>query len=375
MRRQGRKMRFILVLILVAMIGIFAVGCKVWNSSEDTEKTGSDATAEEKDTSDPKDAESDDTEGDDSAGNITAEVDSHGIVKLHVDTVHLSDSLGNAVQLRGVSTHGLAWYPQYVNAEAFQTLRDDWGANVVRLAMYTNEYGGYCAGGDREKLKQLVRDGVEEATNLGMYVIVDWHILSDCNPMTNKEEAKAFFTEMSAEFRSYDNVIYEICNEPQNSPWDSVIKPYAEEVIPCIRANDSDAIILVGTNTWSQDIDEVVGNQLDDANTMYVVHFYAGTHKDDLRNRVKSALDAGVPVFVSECSISDASGNGSLDYESGQAWVDLLNSYQVSFVTWSLSNKEESSALLRSDCTSISGWSDEELSDAGKWWKQRIHGQ
>jgi endoglucanase len=180
---------------------------------------------------------------------------------------------------------------------------------------------------------------------------------------------------MSEEFRSYDNVIYEICNEPQNSPWDSVIKPYAEEVIPCIRANDSDAIILVGTNTWSQDIDEVVGNQLDDANTMYVVHFYAGTHKDDLRNRVKSALDAGVPVFVSECSISDASGNGSLDYESGQAWVDLLNSYQVSFVTWSLSNKEESSALLRSDCTSISGWSDEELSDAGKWWKQRIHGQ
>ncbi len=241
--------------------------------------------------------------------------------------------------------------------------------------MYTNEYGGYCAGGDREKLKQLVRDGVEEATNLGMYVIVDWHILSDCNPMTYKEEAKAFFTEMSAEFRSYDNVIYEICNEPQNSPWDSVIKPYAEEVIPCIRANDSDAIILVGTNTWSQDIDEVVGNQLDDANTMYVVHFYAGTHKDELRNRVKSALDAGIPVFVSECSISDASGNGSLDYESGQAWVDLLNSYQVSFVTWSLSNKEESSALLRPDCTSLSGWSDEELSDAGKWWKQRIHGQ
>ncbi len=354
MRRQGRKMRFILVLILVAMIGIFAVGCKAWNSSEDTEKTGSDATAEKKD---------------------TAEVDSHGIVKLHVNGVHLSDSLGNAVQLRGVSTHGLAWYPQYVNAEAFQTLRDDWGANVVRLAMYTNEYGGYCAGGDREKLKQLVRDGVEEATNLGMYVIVDWHILSDCNPMTYKEEAKAFFTEMSAEFRSYDNVIYEICNEPQNSPWDSVIKPYAEEVIPCIRANDSDAIILVGTNTWSQDIDEVVGNQLDDANTMYVVHFYAGTHKDELRNRVKSALDAGIPVFVSECSISDASGNGSLDYESGQAWVDLLNSYQVSFVTWSLSNKEESSALLRPDCTSLSGWSDEELSDAGKWGKQRIHGQ
>ena len=101
---------------------------------------------------------------------------------LRVSGTTLTDASGNAVQLRGVSTHGLAWFPEYVNKEAFETLRDDWGANVVRLAMYTEEYGGYCNGGDKEALKQLIDDGVSYATELGMYVIIDWHILSDGNP-------------------------------------------------------------------------------------------------------------------------------------------------------------------------------------------------
>lgn len=93
---------------------------------------------------------------------------------LRVSGTTLTDASGNAVQLRGVSTHGLAWFPEYVNKEAFETLRDDWGANVVRLAMYTEEYGGYCNGGDKEALKQLIDDGVSYATELGMYVIIDW---------------------------------------------------------------------------------------------------------------------------------------------------------------------------------------------------------
>ena len=81
---------------------------------------------------------------------------------------------------------------QYVNSDAFRTLRDDWNTNCIRLAMYTAENGGYCSGGDKEQLKQLVKDGVSYATDLGMYVIVDWHILSDGDPNQNKDEAIAF---------------------------------------------------------------------------------------------------------------------------------------------------------------------------------------
>lgn len=294
--------------------------------------------------------------------------------RLHVSGTALLDSDGNAIQLRGVSTHGLAWFPDYVNKEAFETLRDDWGANVIRLAMYTEEYGGYCSGGDKDSLKQIIDDGVKYTNELGMYVIIDWHILSDGNPNTNKEEAKAFFSEMSSKYSSYNHVIYEICNEPQNSDWNSQIKPYAKEVISCIRENDKNALILVGTNTWSQDIDAVIGNEIDDDNVMYVLHFYAGTHKNEVRSKLISALEAGVPAFVSECSICDASGNGGIDYDSAESWLELLNDRGVSFLAWSLSNKNETSSLIRPGCSKISGWTEDDLSETGKWFKKAIKG-
>ena len=64
---------------------------------------------------------------------------------------------------RGISTHGINWdvgYP-YVNKAAFKTLRDDWGVNAVRLAMYTSEYNGYCAGGSKAALRNQIYKGVE----------------------------------------------------------------------------------------------------------------------------------------------------------------------------------------------------------------------
>ena len=76
---------------------------------------------------------------------------------LHVENGKLTDADGNIVQLYGMSTHGIAWFPQYINYDSFRTLRDDWNTNCIRLAMYTAEYGGYCAGGDKEQLKQRHR--------------------------------------------------------------------------------------------------------------------------------------------------------------------------------------------------------------------------
>jgi endoglucanase len=306
-----------------------------------------------------------------SAGKSSASSNASG--KLHVSGTSLMDGSGNAVQLRGVSTHGLAWYPEYVNKAAFQTLRDDWGANVIRLAMYTDEYGGYCNGGDRDKLKQLVDDGVGYATELGMYVIIDWHILNDNNPQTHKSDAIEFFDEMTRKYADHDNVIYEICNEPHGVSWSNDIKPYAQEVLKVIRSN-TDAVVLVGTNTWSQDVDDVIGNALDYDNVMYVAHFYAATHKEAIREKITKAMAAGVPVFVSECSICDASGNGSIDEDSANKWLSFMNENGISFVAWSLSNKNETSALIKSDCSKTSGWGDDDLSQCGKWFKKAIKG-
>lgn len=286
---------------------------------------------------------------------------------LHVENGKLTDENGNIVQLYGMSTHGIAWFPQYINYDSLRTLRDDWNTNCIRLAMYTAEYGGYCAGGDKEQLKQLVKDGVSYATELGMYVIVDWHILSDCDPNQNKDEAIAFFREMAEVFADNDNVLYEICNEPNGgTSWDS-IKSYAEEVIPVIRAQKPDAVILVGTPTWSQEIDKAAASPLDDSNVMYTLHFYAGTHKDDLRNRLETCVQNNLPVFVSEFGMCDASGNGANDFVSTTKWLDLLNKYQISFCCWNLANKDESSSVFNAASTTLSDWTDEDFNESGRW--------
>lgn len=299
---------------------------------------------------------------------------SNPVGALSVSGTNIVDANGNAVQLKGASTHGLAWFPQYVNRDAFRTLRDTWGANVVRLAMYTQEYGGYCSGGDRNNLKTLINNGVNYANELGMYAIIDWHILSDGNPNTHKSDAIEFFTEMASKYSGYDNVIYEICNEPNGGvSWDNDIKPYAVDVINAIRQYDGDAIIIVGTPTWSQDVETAAKNPITgQKNIMYSLHFYAATHKDNIRTKMKYALDSNLPIFVTEFSICDASGNGGLDYGSAQEWFDLINRYNVSYVGWNLSNKGESSAFINPSCNKTADWTDEDLSESAKWLKNKM---
>lgn len=294
--------------------------------------------------------------------------------RLHVKGTQLVDKNGNAVQLRGVSTHGLSWYPQYVNDKCFQQLHDKWGANVVRLAMYTEEYNGYCSGDSKNRtgLKKIIKKGVKLAKKHHMYVIVDWHILSDGNPNTHKKEAKAFFKQMSKELRGYSNVIYEICNEPNGGTGWKEIKSYANSVISTIRKNDKKAVIIVGTPTWSQDVDQAAADPIKGKNIMYALHFYAATHKEDLRSKMVAAIEKGLPVFVTEYGICDASGNGAIDKTEADRWVSTMDKYKVSYVAWNLSNKAETSALIKSSCSKASGFRKSDLSDAGKWLYQML---
>lgn len=289
--------------------------------------------------------------------------------RLHVKGTKLVDKKGHEVQLRGVSTHGLSWYPQYVNDKCFAQLHDKWGANVVRLAMYTEEYNGYCSGDakNRSDLKKLIKKGVKLAKKHKMYVIVDWHILSDGNPNSHKKEAKAFFREMSREFKGYNNVIYEICNEPNNGTSWKEIKSYARSVISTIRKNDKKAVIVIGTPTWSQDVDQAAADPIKGDNIMYALHFYAATHKADLRNKMTAAINKGLPVFVTEYGICDASGNGAIDKKEADRWIQTMDEYGVSYIAWNLSNKQESSSIIKSSCPKVSGFKKSELSDEGRW--------
>ncbi len=372
---KKRKIIFILCICLGLLL---TAGCgKQKADSDSAKKTTTEKPSEKEETAAPTESPTAAASAENDPTQAPAEpqtpAETSGFRKLQVQNGRLTDENGNPVQLRGISTHGLAWYPDYVNETCFRQLKDEWGVNVVRLAMYTAEYDGYCTGGDQEALKTLVKNGVSAAESAGLYVIIDWHILSDGNPNQYLEEAKRFFTEMAQTCAQKDHVLYEICNEPNGGTGWGEIKAYAEAIIPVIRANDPDAVILVGTPNWSQYVDEAAADPITGYdNIMYTLHFYAATHKDDLRSRMTAAVEAGLPVFVSEYGICDASGNGQIDEAQANLWVETMDRYGISYVAWNLSNKNEASAVLQPGCTKTAGFTETDLSASGRWLYQML---
>ncbi|MBR1750068.1 MAG: cellulase family glycosylhydrolase [Ruminococcus sp.] len=277
-------------------------------------------------------------------------VAAHG--RLKVKGANIVDKNGSKFQIIGMSTHGLMWedFSDITSKASLKVLRDDWGINTIRLAMYTEEYGGYTTGADfKAQAKQKVIDGVKNATDLGLYAIIDWHILKDGDPRTHQSEAVAFFTEMAKKYSSQNNVIYEICNEPNGSvTWSGGIKSYCNAVVSAIRKYDKNAIIVCGTGTWSQDIDQVVGNRVDDKNCVYTLHFYANTHTDWLRNRVTDCYSKGLPILVTEFGTCDASGDTGFNASQTRAWLSLLDSKMIGYCNWSACGKPETASAFKS---------------------------
>ncbi len=296
----------------------------------------------------------------------------HG--QLSVNGTNLVDKNGNPYQLRGMSTHGLTWFPDFVNEQAFLTLRDEWKTNVVRLAMYVDEWNnGQCYMNNKQGSRDLLEKGVDLCIKLDMYAIIDWHVLNPGDPLKYTNEAIEFFDSVSKKYADKPNIIYEICNEPNSgASWGGNVKPYAEKVIPVIRANDPDAVIIVGTPTWSQDIDQALSDRLSYENVMYALHFYADTHRDDLRNKLKSCVEGGLPVFVSEFGCCDASGGGGNNFSETTKWLDLLDELNISYCNWALANKNETCCAITGSGGANGNWSDDQLSESGKWIKNRF---
>ena len=293
--------------------------------------------------------------------NTQTYVEEHG--SLSINGKDLVDKNGQSIQLKGMSSHGLQWFGNYANVNAMKELRDNWGQTVFRAAMYTAE-GGYLS---NLSLKDKVHEVVKAAQDLGIYVVIDWHILSDRNPMWNKDKAKEFFSDMARTYRDSPNVIYEIANEPNGGDvrWSNVIKPYALEVIPEIRKY-SDGVIVVGTGTWSQDVHDPASDPLQFQNIMYACHFYAATHGSWLRDRISSAMGKGIAIFVTEWGGMPSSGNGGINYTETSEWLKFMQNNKISWTAWSLSNSRQTHSVLKPWAKNNGGWSDGDISDHGK---------
>lgn len=303
-------------------------------------------------------------------------IKAHGA--LHVENGKLVDENGDSLQLRGFSSHGITWYPRYINAGAMQTIRD-YGANVFRVAMYSGQEQGYIL--EPEKSADFAYIAVENILAEDMYAIIDWHVLRDENPLLHVEEAKAFFGEFSSHYGNQPGIIYEICNEPNgNTTWQDIVT-YANEIIPIIRNNAPDAVIIVGTPNYSTDLRSAIENPLQYDNIMYAYHTYidVSTPGEYSSNTLETALDMQFPVFVSEWGItyknqwqteSDdtdlARIEGEVYEQRVEEFLALLKEHGIGWCNWSLSNKDEIYSAIRSECNKLSGWTEEDMTVSGK---------
>lgn len=283
---------------------------------------------------------------------------------------------GAEVQVRGMSLYWslMPEAMEFWTEEGITTMVNDMNIQIVRAAMATkasDDWKGEWNGiqlkgweGDKTNQTKFVKTVVEAAIKNDIYVIIDWHSHS-AHEQTNS--AKEFFTQMAQEYGQYDNVIFEVYNEPQQIQW-SAVKNYANEVIAAIRQY-SDNLVLVGNPSWDQNPSDAIGNEVTDSkkNTAYTLHYYANSHcwqgsygwgdgNNDACEGTKGekAMNAGLSVFISEWGTGNSDGGGTPDQSRNQSWQEYANKHKLSWANWSASMIKEGTAAFQSGSSKTS---------------------
>lgn len=291
-------------------------------------------------------------------------VTKHGHLK--VDGIHIIDKDGKPFQMRGMSFFWSQWMGQFYNKSVVKNLARDWKSSIVRAAMGADKSGSYLEEPEIEQGK--VETVINAAIKEDIYVLIDWH---SHKAEDDVEEAKIFFANMAKKYGEHANIIYEIYNEPLCT-WEE-IKEYARPVIDTIRHHDPDNIIIVGTPVWSQRVDKPALDPIEGKNIAYTLHFYAATHKQELRDIGQTAVDAGICLFVTEFGTCKASGDGELDFEETDRWMEWMDKYHISWCNWSIADKNESASALMPDASPRGVWIEElHLTKSGRYIKNKI---
>ncbi len=296
-------------------------------------------------------------------------VGKHG--QLRVQGTLLMDQHGNPVQLKGPSSMWLNWQsaPYAENKEGLRWMPDDWKASVVRAAMGITPANAYLQNPD--KAKRQVKTIIENAIELGMYVIVDWH---EEAANEHQEQAVGFFTELAQTYGQYPNLIYETFNEPVKQDWTTVLKPYHQAVITAVRDIDPDNLIVLGTGNWSQYVDQAATDPIRLPNIMYTLHFYSCSHGAFLRERGEYALARDLAIFVTEWGATHADGGrtGSLCLEEAQLWHDWMNKKGISWAAWKWDQCSDLSCFFNGRAPVSGGWPAEQLDGHGPFVRDRL---
>ena len=286
--------------------------------------------------------------------------------RLQVDGNRILDKNGDPVSLAGNS---LFWSnagdtEDYYNAETVEHLATDWNSSIIRVAMGVRESWdggtGYIESPDLQEAK--IRKVIDAAIDQGIYVIIDWHTHE---AEQYEAEAVRFFTKMARLYGDRPNVIYEVYNEPIRQSW-SIVKSYSEAVIAGIRSEDPDNLVIVGSPTWSQDVDVASRNPIQDNNVAYTLHFYAGTHSEGLRSKAQEALDNNVALFATEWGTVNADGDGAVAEAETRRWMDFFRENGISHANWAVSDKSEGASIVQAG-RGVPGLLNNQLTSSGEF--------
>ena len=288
-------------------------------------------------------------------------VEEHGALSVSGNKIVNKD--GNVVSFSGGSLFwsNTGWGGEkYFTAGVVSWLKEDWNASIMRAAMGVDANGGLISNSEN---KQKVTTVVDAAIAEGVYVLIDWH---SHHAEDFEAEAIQFYEEMATLYGDQPNVIYEIYNEPLQVSWTDVIKPYAESVIAAIRAIDPDNLIIVGTPSWSQDVDVASNNPITTStNIAYTLHFYAGTHGQYLRDKATTAMNNGIALMVTEWGTVEASGDGAVAVAETEAWRSFMCANNLTNLNWAVNDKVEGASALKPGASVDGNWTDSQLTPSG----------
>jgi len=273
---------------------------------------------------------------------------------------------GQPVTLRGMALFWSQWAPQYYDARTIDWLARDWQVDIVRASIAAEGNDSARQHFDRELAKASTV--IEAAAANGIYVIVDWHA-----HRAYPDEAERFLVAIAEKYGHLPNLIYEPFNEPlrEGVDWSRDVRPYHQRIVAAIRAVDPDNLIVVGSPSWSQDVDIAALDPLEGENIAYTLHYYAATHKEELRAKADKALAAGLALFITEFGVVEATGNGPIDHASSEAWWDWAEANDISWLAWSTGDRNETSATLKPG-TPPAGWSEDDLTESGKLLRSKL---
>ena len=294
--------------------------------------------------------------------NPKAGVKEHG--RLSVKGTQLVDQYGNPLMLRGMSSHGISWYPEFTNYAALKTIKD-YGANAFRVAMYVEQNDAYL---EEPALNQkLLFSAIENALAADLYTIVDWHVLRDENPNRHIEEAMRVLEEVAQRYGDHPGILYEICNEPNgDTSYDDIVH-YAEKIISVIRKHAPHSVILVGTPKFCTSLSDAIEDPLEFQNIMYSYHYYAGISDGPFAvKEIARGIKKGLPVFISEWGI-DGYAATEEDWEGTRDFLDYLEDEKIGWINWSLSDKDEGYSMIQPDSGKLHGWDEKDMSESGRF--------